>query len=103
METKKIKISSTGQLEISKEELLKQMKICFIHNRKWFKKYLQQEFEDEQLLTSSEVRKKLKISKTTLYRYGRDRKLVPVDSRSHSYRYFKSDVDKLIKGGDYDR
>lgn len=99
----KIKITSTGQLDISREDLLRQMKICFIQNRKWFKKYLQKDFEDEQLLTSSEVRKKLSISKTTLFRYVRDEKLVPIDLKSRSYRFLKSEVNNLAKRKENDR
>jgi Predicted site-specific integrase-resolvase len=99
----KIKITSTGQLDISREDLLRQMKICFIQNRKWFKKYLQKDFEDEQLLTSSDVRKKLSISKTTLFRYVRDGKLVPIDLESRSYRFLKSEVNNLVKRKENDR
>lgn len=99
----KIKITSTGQLDISREDLLRQMKICFIQNRKWFKKYLQKDFEDEKLLTSNEVRKKLSISKTTLFRYVKDGKLVPVDLESRSYRFLKSEVNNLVKRKEYVR
>lgn len=94
---------NVGQFSISEEDLLRLLKITFIKNRKWFKKYLKKEVETDELLTSTEVRNVLKISKTTLFRYIRDGKLVPADLESRSYRFFKSEVNNLLKRKDYAR
>ncbi len=92
---RKIKLSSLSQLDLSEKDLLRAVKICYILNIKWFAKYMSKHIEREELLTSKEVMSYLRISKTTLYRYVRDEKLLPIDVESRKHKFLKSEVESL--------
>jgi hypothetical protein len=61
------------------------------------KSYLSAQREDDELLHPGEVRNKLKVGDKTLYRYRRDDVLHPVILNSRTYRYRKSEIDRLIQ------
>lgn len=84
-------------ISLPEKDLLALMKMVFVKNRKWFVKLIQNEFDEEQYLTSLQVRKHLKISKTTLYRYIRDGKLSPIEKNGKSYMFSKREINMFFK------
>jgi predicted DNA-binding transcriptional regulator AlpA len=95
MANKKLNITSTGQLAINESELFPLFLKYIVLNRKTIYKVLQGAFDDVELLTSEQVRKELKISKTTLYRYVKNNALTPVDELSKKHKFIKSEVMKF--------
>jgi predicted site-specific integrase-resolvase len=64
------------------------------------KSYLSDQREQDELLHPEEVRNKLKVGDKTLYRYRRDDVLHPVVLNSRTYRYRKSEINRLIQQAD---
>jgi predicted DNA-binding transcriptional regulator AlpA len=62
--------------------------------------YLSDQREEDELLHPGEVRKKLKVGDKTLYRYRRDDLLHPIVLNSRTYRYRKSEINRLIQQAD---
>ena len=50
----------------------------------------------DELLTPVEVREMLKVSRVTLWRWAEQGVLTPVRLSSRTFRYRRSDVDRLL-------
>lgn len=89
-------IEAEGGFRLSDEQLRRMITFGIINNRKWIIHYLTQQLFGPELLTSSEVLEKLKISRSTLQRWE-DRGVITPIRVGRTKRYNQNEIIKLKK------